>query len=85
MLKLYLSIFPFSSDHLFLFLLPGCNIVQFSSFGAGEKKLRGHSRKHKTFVEHLYNVFDIGPTLYKCYTNKLCLLGCHDKYQSLRS
>ena len=22
--------------------------------------------KHKTFVQHLYNVFDIGPTLYKC-------------------
>ena len=22
------------------------------------------------------NVFDVGPTLYKCYTNVLCLLGC---------
>ena len=21
------------------------------------------------------NVFDVGPTLYKCYTNVLCLLG----------
>ena len=31
-------------------------------------------RKHKTFVDHFYNV---GPTstLYKCYTNVLCLLG----------
>ena len=35
-------------------------------------------------TKHLYNncttsanVFDVGPTLYKCYTNVLCLLGCH--------
>ena len=28
-----------------------------------------------TFVQRQPNVFDAGPTLYKCYTNVLCLLG----------
>ena len=28
-----------------------------------------------TFVERRPNVFDVGSTLYKCYTNVLCLLG----------
>ena len=32
--------------------------------------------KHKTFVNHLYNV-RLTPTLYKCYTNVLCLLGLY--------
>ena len=35
--------------------------------------------KHKnmciTFVQCWLNVFDVEPTLYKCYTNVLCLLG----------
>ena len=31
----------------------------------------GHPSKHKTFVYLLYNV---GPPLYKCYANVLCLL-----------
>ena len=30
-----------------------------------------------TFVQRRPNVFDVGPTLYKCYTNVLCLLGGH--------
>ena len=29
-----------------------------------------------TFVQRRPNVFDVGPTLYKCYANDLCLLGC---------
>ena len=29
-----------------------------------------------TFVQRRPNIFDVGPTLYKCYTNVLCLLGC---------
>ena len=29
----------------------------------------------KTFVQRWPNVFDVGRTLYKCYTNVLCLLG----------
>ena len=29
-----------------------------------------------TFVQRRPNVFDVGPTLYKCNTNVLCLLGC---------
>ena len=28
-----------------------------------------------TFVQRWQNVFDVGPTVYKCYTNVLCLLG----------
>ena len=28
-----------------------------------------------TFVQRRTNVEDVGPTLYKCYTNVLCLLG----------
>ena len=28
-----------------------------------------------TFVQRRPNVFDVGPTLYKCYANVLCLLG----------
>ena len=28
-----------------------------------------------TFAQCRPNVFDVGPTLYKCYTNLLCLLG----------
>ena len=30
-----------------------------------------------TFVQCWANVEDVGPTLYKCYTDVLCLLGCH--------
>ena len=29
-----------------------------------------------TFIQRRPNVFDVGPTLYKCHTNVLCLLGC---------
>ena len=29
-----------------------------------------------TFIQCWTNVEDVGPTLYKCYTNVLCLLGC---------
>ena len=28
-----------------------------------------------TFIQRRPNVFAVGPTLYKCYTNVLCLLG----------
>ena len=28
-----------------------------------------------TFVQRRHNVFEVGPTLYKCYKNVLCLLG----------
>ena len=35
-----------------------------------------------TFVQCLTNVDDVGPTLYKCYANVLCLLGCN-KLRSL--
>ena len=28
-----------------------------------------------TFVQRRPNVFDVGPTLYKCYTSIICLLG----------
>ena len=29
-----------------------------------------------TFIQRRPSVFDVGPTLYKYYTNVLCLLGC---------
>ena len=29
---------------------------------------------HITLIQCWTNVFDVGPTLYKCYTNVLCLL-----------
>ena len=38
----------------------------------------GQPSKDKTFVTLIQrrpNVFDVGPTLYKCHTNVLCLLG----------
>ena len=44
---------------------------------------RGCSRIWKTqniritFIQRRPNVFDVGPTLYKCYANVLCLLGSH--------
>ena len=28
-----------------------------------------------TFIQRRPNVFDVGATLHKCYTNVLCLLG----------
>ena len=28
-----------------------------------------------TFIQHPPSIFDVGPTLYKCYTNVLRLLG----------
>ena len=28
-----------------------------------------------TFIQRRPNVFDVGPTLHKCYTNVLCFLG----------
>ena len=31
-----------------------------------------------TFVQRRPNVFDVGPTLYKCYTNVLCLYKPND-------
>ena len=30
-----------------------------------------------TFVQHRPNVFEVGPMLYKCYKNVLCLLGLY--------
>ena len=31
------------------------------------------------------NVFDVGPTLYKCYTNVLCLLGWYNDLHVLNT
>ena len=33
-----------------------------------------------TFIQRRPNVFDVGQTLYKCYTNVLCLLGLYYIY-----
>ena len=34
-----------------------------------------------TFIQRRPNVFEIGPTLYKSYTNVVCLLGEHIRWQ----
>ena len=36
-----------------------------------------------TLIQRRPNVFDVGPTLYKCYTNVLCLLVCGNEYRPL--
>ena len=38
-----------------------------------------------TFVQRRPNVFDVGPTLYKCYTNVLWLLGSLTQLHGLAS
>ena len=38
---------------------------------------------HITFIQCCTNVEDGGPTLYKCYANALCLLGCLSYLSSL--
>ena len=37
--------------------------------------------KHKTFLQRRPNVFVVGPTLYKCYTNILCSLGSQPAFK----
>ena len=37
-----------------------------------------------TFIQRRLNVFDVGPTLYKCYTNILCLLWCAFNWNIIR-
>ena len=36
------------------------------------------------FIQRRPNVFDAGPTLYKCYTNVLCLLGTDDIIENMK-
>ena len=33
--------------------------------------------ENKTFVQCSADVENVGPTLYKCYTNVSCMLGCY--------
>ena len=40
--------------------------------------------KNKTFVQRWSNVFNVGSTLYKCYTNVLCLLTMHSSGTFIR-
>ena len=37
-----------------------------------------------TFIQRRPNMFNVGPTLHKCYTNILCLLGFSQKKESSR-
>ena len=48
-------------------------LVALLSFTAG--MLPVNTKHCMTFVQCWTNVEDVGPTLYKCYTNVLCLLG----------
>ena len=54
----------------------GPNVYKFSAVKQSFSTLPRQVQRseHKTFV-HLYNVGDVGPTLYICYTNVLCSLG----------
>ena len=71
--------------HLFLlhlYTLRGENILLFTTDLALNKNLVddiGHSQQTQniciTFVKCWANVEDVGTTLYKCYTNVLCVLG----------
>ena len=48
----------------------------------GQSQRLAHSQQTQniciTFVQRQPNVCDIDPTLYKCHTNVLCLLGCNN-------
>ena len=37
-----------------------------------------------TFIQRRLNVFDVGPTLYKCYTNILCVPWCAFNWSIIR-
>ena len=53
---------------------------------------RGSEASHLWGSQYAYNICmtfiqrqpDVGPTLYKCYTNVLCLLGCLWDYQQIK-
>ena len=40
-------------------------------------------KNYITFIQRLSNVSDVGPTLYNCYTNVLCLLGMTQNFESM--
>ena len=39
------------------------------------KKTSRPTANNPANTKHLYNIFDVGPALYKCYAKVLCLLG----------
>ena len=51
------------------------------------KYLKGSAQQTQniyiTFIQSRSKVFDVGLTLYKCYTNVLCLLGAYLGYRIL--
>ena len=56
------------------------------------KKLSGTNHKIRANTKHLYNICkilvqrrNVGPTLYKCYTNVLRLLGLGDLFTLQKS
>ena len=52
---------------------PACMHRARAAFGASSQRTQNICI---TFIQCRPNVFDVGPTLYECYTNILCLLGC---------
>ena len=59
------------------------DVMRSSSFYERLGPAKSQPSKHKTFcitfAQRRPNVFDVGPTFYKYYTNVLCLLRTHDK------
>ena len=60
------------------------NVINLLLLGLGAQTTLSSPRSQQTqnilitFVQRWSSVEDIGPTLYKCYTNRLCLLRlCH--------
>ena len=60
----------------------GINWLKFWKMIQVLKQVTAHPKPSKhntyvfiTFIQCQPNVFDVGPLLYKCYTNVLCLLG----------
>ena len=62
-------------DKTWLLYIQVFNFVQ--SFSCVVKTLAAQQTQNIciTFIQRRTNVFDVGPTLYKCYTNGLCLPG----------
>ena len=53
----------------------GLTILAMSDQASQTDGVIAYPSKHITFIQCWTNVEDVGPTLYKCYTNVLSLLG----------
>ena len=54
-----------------------CILLMASSMACSQNHFQQTQHICITFIQCWTNVEDVGPTLYKCYTKVLCLLGSH--------